>query len=114
MPIRGKSISITVLLLMSGLRLLARPVIPPAGDAPLPVVAIYQKALGYFNTVHPTAGSDSMAMLLFSRVITEAKFGHLPDDLLLQSWIDKGILLDVKSRYREALTAYNGAFDCLR
>jgi CHAT domain-containing protein len=114
MPIRGKPISVIVFLLMSGLRLLALPVIPPAGDAPLPIVATYQKALGYFNAAYPTAGSDSMALLLFNRVIAEAKFRHLPDDLLLQSWIDKGILLDVKSRYREALTAYNGAFDCLR
>src|ERR1700733_15981888 len=114
MPSRGKPIYIPPLLLISVLRLIALPVIPPAGDAPLPIAVTYQKALGYFNAAHPTAGSDSMALLLFSRVIAEAKFGHLPDDLLLQSWIDKGILLDVKSRYREALTAYYGAFGCLR
>jgi CHAT domain-containing protein len=116
MRIRGKPISITVLLLMSGLRLLALPVIlPPGGASPvIPIVATYQKALAYFNAAHPTAGTDSMALLLFSRVIGEAKAGHLPDDLLLQSWIDKGILLDVKNRYQEALIAYDGAFGCLR
>ena len=109
--IPGKPLWITALLLMLQLRFLAAPFpIPPAS----PINALYQKANGYFSLSHPTAATDSMALLLFEQIISKAGQTNFPDDLLFQSWLKEGVLLDVKGQYQEALKAYTGGLNCLR
>ena len=80
----------------------------------LPLEAEYQKANRYFELVHPTPATDSMALQLFSGIIARADAAHFPDDRLFQCWLKKGVLLDVKGRYREALDTYIGGLTCLR
>jgi hypothetical protein len=55
-----------------------------------------------------------MALQLYTRIIARAGSTHFPDDRLFQCWLNKGVLLDVKGRYREALDASDGGLDCLR
>jgi CHAT domain-containing protein len=78
-----------------------------------PLEAEFLEASHYFDLAHPTAATDSMALRLFSHIIARADAGHFPDDELLQCWLKKGVLLDIKGRYQEALDAYNGGFGCL-
>jgi CHAT domain-containing protein len=73
----------------------------------------YQKANHYFDLTHPTSATDSLALELFSYIIVNAYAAHFPDDRLLQCWLKKGVLLDVKGRYQEALDAYNGGLGCV-
>jgi len=79
-----------------------------------PLEADYEKASRYFSLAHPTAATDSMALRLFNHIIAQAGLAHFPDDELLQCWLKKGVLLDVKGRYGEALDAYRGGLGCLR
>jgi CHAT domain-containing protein len=81
---------------------------------PLPLEVEYKKANHYFDLTHPTAATDSMALGLFSHIIASADAAHFPEERLLQCWLKKGVLLDVKGRYQEALDAYNGGLGCLR
>lgn len=74
----------------------------------------YEKATRYFDLTRPTPATDSMALQLFSRIIARADADHFPDDRLFQCWLKKGVLLDIKGRYREALDTYNGGLGCLR
>jgi CHAT domain-containing protein/tetratricopeptide (TPR) repeat protein len=82
-----------------------------AGGGPTPdggdVRALFQQAYAYFSSNHPTTETDSLAMTLFERVIAEARAGD--DDVLAKAYLNKGILLDVKGRFGDALVAYNGA-----
>ncbi|TDW97034.1 CHAT domain-containing protein [Dinghuibacter silviterrae] len=66
----------------------------------------FDRASAYFATNHPTVLTDSLALALFDRVIREA---HPGDNVLARSYLDKGILLDVKGRFGDALEAYRGA-----
>jgi CHAT domain-containing protein len=75
--------------------------------------ADYQKANHYFSLARPNATTDSMALQLYTRIITLAASAHFPDDRLFQCWVNKGVLLDVKGRYLEALDAYSGGLGCL-
>ena len=114
MPIPGKPLWTTALLILLQLRSQAIPH-PPGPVPPTSAVkSLYQKANGYFSLPHPTAVTDSMALLLFEKIISQAGSPNFPDDLLFQSWLKKGVLLDVKGRYREALNAYAGSLNCLR
>lgn len=72
---------------------------------PPDVHELFAKADSYFTSSHPTAASDSMALLLFDQVIREGG----PDALVGQACLNKGILLDIRGNYSEALTAYRSA-----
>ena len=97
------------LLVVQQLSLLAKPAISPSE-----INALYVKANGYFNLSHPTASTDSEALSLFGKIIKESEKTHSNEEILFQSYTKKGILLDVKGNYAEALGAYSGALDCLR
>ena len=79
---------------------------------PEDIYAVYAKADACFRSSHPTAGSDSTALALFERVIEEAGATHSADDILFQSYLNKGILLDIKGNFDAALDAYRGAMGC--
>jgi CHAT domain-containing protein len=106
MPTTGKLLWTAALLTALFAHTLASPPSSPQAD--------YQKANYYFGLAHPTAATDSMALQLYTRIIATAGSAHFPDDLLFQCWLNKGVLLDVKNRYQEALGAYNGGLGCLR
>jgi CHAT domain-containing protein len=105
MPTRGKLLWTTALLTALFTHILASP--------QLPLQAEYQKANRYFDLARPTPATDSMALQLFSSLIARADVAHFPDDWLFQCWLKKGVLLDVKGRYPEALEAYSGGLGCL-
>jgi CHAT domain-containing protein len=121
MPTPGKLLWITALLIIFQLRSPANPLpfypLPHPTGPTHPAIAVkslYKKATAFFSNPHPTAATDSMALLLFEQIISRAGTANFPDDLLFQSWLKKGVLLDVKGRYQEALNAYTGALGCLR
>lgn len=89
MPIPGKPLWTTALLILLQLRSQAIPH-PPGPVPPTSAVkSLYQKANGYFSLPHPTAVTDSMALLLFEKIISQAGSPNFPDDLLFQSWLKK-------------------------
>jgi CHAT domain-containing protein/tetratricopeptide (TPR) repeat protein len=106
MPTTGKLLWTAALLTALFAHALASP--------PSSLQADYQKANHYFDLTHPTAATDSMALQLYTRIIDRAGSAHFPDDWLFQCWLNKGVLLDVKGRYHEALDTYNGGLGCLR
>ncbi len=106
MPITGKLLWTAMLLTALFAQTLASP--------PSSLQADYQRANHYFGLAHPTAATDSMALQLYTRIIALAGFAHFKDDWLFQCWLNKGVLLDVKGRFQEALDAYNGGLGCLR
>jgi CHAT domain-containing protein len=106
MPTSGKLLWTAALLTALSVRALA--------DIPASLQADYQKANRYFGLSHPTAATDSMALQLYTRIITRAGSANFPDDWLFQCWLNKGVLLDIKGRYLDALDAYNGGLICLR
>src|SRR5882724_6943272 len=71
------------------------------------ILQVYQKADKLFRLAAP--GTDSAALAGFMQVIAELK-GHpdLPgrDTLLFQSYLKKGVLLDVKNDFTGAREAY--------
>lgn len=73
----------------------------------------YNKAYAYFTSTHPTPTTDSIALMLFERAIQEAAADTAQDDILYQSYLNKGILLDIKGSFSEALEAYQGAMTCI-
>ena len=78
------------------------------------ILALYQKADALFHLTNSTPSTDSMALAGFGQVIdglerTPAFAGK--DTLLFQSWLKKGILLDVKYDYTGAKNAYRKALD---
>jgi CHAT domain-containing protein/tetratricopeptide (TPR) repeat protein len=107
MPTSGKFLLTTALLSALYAHTLA---VPPSS----PLEADYQKANRYFNLNRPTAATDSIALQLYTRIISRSGSTNFPDDLLFQCWVNKGVLLDVQSRYQEALDAYDGGLNCLR
>ena len=98
--------------LLSALLFLAsfRPGIPLPEDQ-VSLLRTYQKALKLFNSPNPTPVTDQEAMNLFQRVIDARTLvkGNVPDSLFFQSYIRKGILLDVRSSFREAANSYLAA-----
>lgn len=78
------------------------------GGPPNTVAETYQKADKLFNLSSPTNTSDSLALAGFEAVISRLE--KFPDSncdtLLFQSWLKKGILLDVRSKNTEAKDAY--------
>jgi CHAT domain-containing protein len=106
MPTSGKFLWTATLLTALVAHSLASP--PPS------LLADYQKANHYFGLARPTAATDSIALQLYTRIIALAHSAQFPDDRLFQCWLNKGVLLDIKGRYQDALDAYNGGLGCLR
>ena len=77
------------------------------GD-PFSVPDAYLKADQFFNSSSPTDETDSLALAGFDAVI--AKLEKYPDryldSILFQSYLRKGILLDVKAKNAEAKDTY--------
>jgi len=68
----------------------------------------YQKADQFFNSDNPTATTDSLALAGFEQVILQLEKTplHQYDLLLFQSYLKKGILLDVSNKNEAAKDAY--------
>jgi len=69
------------------------------------VLTLYRKAERLFTLENPTDQTDSVALLLYRKVIHKMEKQPV-DSLLFQSWLKVGILLDVKSLVEEAKEAY--------
>ena len=73
-----------------------------------PALTVYREADNLFNSTHPTDLTDSLALNGFEKVIqllikTSPAQG---DTLLFQSYLKKGILLDVRNDIEEGKQAY--------
>ena len=78
------------------------------GKSPEQPINIFQRANQFFNSAHPTAVTDSLALAGFEEVIRRLQpLGrHSQDSLLFQCYLKKGILLDVLNKNVEAKAAY--------
>jgi CHAT domain-containing protein len=106
MPARKAFLPLVVLLIYQ-LPLLAEQTLSPAE-----ISRLFQQANKYFNLTHPTASTDSKALDLFDQVIVASEQSHNAETILFQSYINKGVLLDVQGQFAEALSAYQGALRC--
>jgi CHAT domain-containing protein/tetratricopeptide (TPR) repeat protein len=104
----AKAFVLAFLLLCSALLTAAAPVLSTAD-----VKALYGKAEKYFNSNPPSPVTDSLALGFYSSIIDHAGDNPAVATILFDSWVKKGILLDVKALYADALTAYAGALRCL-
>lgn len=69
------------------------------------VLSLYRKAEHLFALENPTDQTDSVALSLYRRVIDKMEQKPV-DSILFQSWLKVGVLLDVKSLFKEAKEAY--------
>jgi CHAT domain-containing protein len=78
------------------------------GTPPASIAAVYRDADRLFNLANPTGVTDSMALAGFEKVIANLQQypGSRYDSLLFQSYLKKGILLDVKNSYEAAKFSY--------
>src|ERR1022692_2322114 len=78
------------------------------GDRSINVIKSYHKADKFFNLSNPSDATDSMALAGFEEVIERLKKSpdSRYDSLLFQSYLKKGILLDVRNKNTEAKEAY--------
>ena len=97
-----------VILLLPSFLLLACCLYACPGKPPDMLTATYQKANQFFNSSNPTAATDRSALAGFEQVITQLE--KVPDQgydsLLFQSYLKKGILLDVRNENAQAKNAY--------
>jgi len=110
----AKASALAFLLLCSALLTVASPILSTAD-----VKSLYRKADGYFNSNPPGPATDSLALGLFQRIIDGVGDSASRSDagvatILFDSYVKKGILLDVRGAYAGALDAYTGALRCLR
>ncbi len=70
------------------------------------VLALYKRANRLFNAPDPTPRTDSMALAGFQQVIAHLEKDHIVDTTLFQSYLKKGVLLDVQGNYPAARDAY--------
>ncbi|MEP6725607.1 MAG: CHAT domain-containing tetratricopeptide repeat protein, partial [Bacteroidota bacterium] len=77
-------------------------------DKPGTPAATYRKANQFFNSTNPTETTDSLALAGFEQLIKQLEIApdKLYDTLLFQSYLKKGILLDVRNNNTEAKDAY--------
>ena len=78
------------------------------------IIKLYHGADDLFRLPNSTPANDSTALAGFEQVIAELQKSPDftgKDTLLFQSWLKKGILLDVKSNYTGAKEAYCKALD---
>jgi CHAT domain-containing protein len=78
--------------------------IPAASD----LIKLYRKAEKLFSLSHPTDATDSLALYDFKLVIDrlEKNPNNGSDSILFQSYLKKGILMDVKNDFNGAKEAY--------
>ncbi|HTE12144.1 MAG TPA: CHAT domain-containing protein, partial [Chitinophagaceae bacterium] len=97
-----------VILLLPAFLLLACCLCACPGKPPDMLTATYQKANQFFNSSNPTAATDRSALAGFEQVISQLEKvpDHRYDSLLFQSYLKKGILLDVRNENAQAKTAY--------
>lgn len=79
------------------------------GSPMLPIVKLYNQADSLFHLSNPTNATDSAALTVFSEVINKLKKNQgydTGDTILFQSYLKRGILLDLRSNYTEAKEAY--------
>jgi CHAT domain-containing protein len=104
----AKAFALAFFLLCSALLTAATPVLSTAD-----VKALYGKAEKYFNSNPPSPVTDSLALGLYTSIVDRAGDNPAVATILFDSWVKKGILLDVRAAYADALTAYVGALRCL-
>jgi len=109
----AKAFVLAFLLLCSALLTAATPVLTTAD-----VKTLYNKAEKYFNSNPPSPVTDSLALTVFQRLIDGVSDSAARSDaavatILFDSYVKKGILLDVQASYAGALAAYTGALRCL-
>ena len=109
----AKAFALAFLLLCSALLTAATPVLTTAD-----VKTLYNKAEKYFNSNPPSPVTDSLALTVFQRLIDGVSDSAARSDaavatILFDSYVKKGILLDVQASYAGALAAYTGALRCL-
>ena len=74
---------------------------------PRTIQALYHKANHLFRLANPTDVTDSIALATFQQVIAQAEnAGSSCDSLLFHAHLNSGILLDVKTNFKQALDAY--------
>jgi LPXTG-motif cell wall-anchored protein len=85
---------------------------PQTGKTTDPQLAtLFKKANYLFKLSNPTDATDSLALVLYQQVITlGGKQGETADSMLFHSWLNTGILLDVRSNYTQAIDAYRQAY----
>ncbi|THU39482.1 CHAT domain-containing protein [Niastella caeni] len=77
---------------------------------PTTIQALYKKASHLFKLDNPTDATDSLALATFQQVIDLAvQQGTAPDSLLFFAHLRKGILLDNRANFAQALEAYRHA-----
>jgi tetratricopeptide (TPR) repeat protein len=81
---------------------------------PSEINALYEKANSCLRLTHPGAATASKALNLLAKVIEASEKNHSTEEVLFQSYILSGSLLDVKTDYAEALESWSGALRCLR
>jgi CHAT domain-containing protein/tetratricopeptide (TPR) repeat protein len=104
----AKAFALAFFLLCSALLTAATPVLSTAD-----VKALYGKAEKYFNSNPPSPVTDSLALGFYTSIIDHAGDNPAVATILFDSWVKKGILLDVRAAYADALAAYAGALRCL-
>ena len=105
----GRGLIIVLIFVSAAGRLMAAP-----GLSVAEILALYKKADGYFNSTAPSPTTDSLALSLFDKIIREAGTDTATRTVLINSYVNKGILLDVKGSYAQALAAYTGALRRLK
>ncbi len=97
-----------LIFLLTAFLLLALPNPANSGDPVATLTETYRKADKLFNSSNPTNATDSLALAGFKEVVTrleESPDTHY-DSLLFQSYLKKGILLDVLNKNNEAKDSY--------
>lgn len=83
------------------------------GGPPDRIVTLYHRADSLYHLDNSTPATDSMAFAAFGQVIAgigERKDFDDKDHILARSYLQKGVLLDVKTDYAGAVQAYCKAF----
>lgn len=93
-------------LLLLGLLLFTHVAANATGIPYSQILERYKKANQLFNLSNPTDKTDSMALLLFGQLIVQLEKAQIADTILFQSFLKKGVLLDVKKNYPEAKESY--------
>ncbi len=106
----GRALPVAVVLLLAAPTLFGQALRPDHKTA-----TWYKAGNRLFNLAHPTEKTDSLALQYFSRVIDALEKQPQQDDtLLFQSYLKKGNLLDVKTRFSAAKEYYLDAIALCR
>lgn len=71
------------------------------------IQTLYKKANRLFKLPNPTDATDSMALATYQQIIDlAAQQGNAPDSILFFTHVNKGVLLEVRTSYNQAIEAY--------